>query len=470
MGIWKNIKGWFRSTTDFSVELDREGAASRIRNNIWFRGANVWILAFSIVIASVGLNVNSTAVIIGAMLISPLMGPIIGMGFSMGTFDGKLMKDALRNLLIMFLVSLAASAAYFFISPLSLVDPTELEARTSPTIYDVLIALFGGLAGMLENSRSERGTVLSGVAIATALMPPLCTAGYGLAHANAHFFFGALFLFLINTVFIIMATYVMTKFLRFEPVAFIDVKARKRTRNIMTVVMLLILVPSTISAVQMVRVNQFEQKVQQFVKENRIYGGRYMYDYKVNGGWTPTADIYLTGDPLNENEKDILFRAAWACGVEKDRLTLHEQNFGAGKAIDYEAVTRDFFQRYEDELAAKDARIESLEGELSQYERAEFDYLKIAREVQGQFPGVREFTLGRGARLIPARDSLEKSVVVTAFVDAAFKDPQGFLQWLKIRLDAENVTLYLTSEPAVELPQAAPDNGEWFDGSEEAEE
>ena len=470
MGIWTNIKGWFRSTTDFSVELDREGAASRIRNNIWFRGANVWILAFSIVIASVGLNVNSTAVIIGAMLISPLMGPIIGMGFSMGTFDGQLMKDALRNLLIMFLVSLAASAAYFFISPLSLVDPTELEARTSPTIYDVLIALFGGLAGMLENSRSERGTVLSGVAIATALMPPLCTAGYGLAHANAHFFFGALFLFLINTVFIIMATYVMTKFLRFEPVAFIDVKARKRTRNIMTVVMLLILVPSTISAVQMVRVNQFEQKVQQFVKENRIYGGRYMYDYKVNGGWTPTADIYLTGDPLNENEKDILFRAAWACGVEKDRLTIHEQNFGAGKAIDYEAVTRDFFQRYEDELAAKDARIESLEGELSQYERAEFDYLKIAREVQGQFPGVREFTLGRGARLIPARDSLEKSVVVTAFVDAAFKDPQGFLQWLKIRLDAENVTLYLTGEPAVELPQAAPDNGEWFDGSEEAEE
>ena len=470
MGIWKNIKGWFRSTTDFSVELDREGAASRIRNNIWFRGANVWILAFSIVIASVGLNVNSTAVIIGAMLISPLMGPIIGMGFSMGTFDGQLMKDALRNLLIMFLVSLAASAAYFFISPLSLVDPTELEARTSPTIYDVLIALFGGLAGMLENSRSERGTVLSGVAIATALMPPLCTAGYGLAHANAHFFFGALFLFLINTVFIIMATYVMTKFLRFEPVAFIDVKARKRTRNIMTVVMLLILVPSTISAVQMVRVNQFEQKVQQFVKENRIYGGRYMYDYKVNGGWTPTADIYLTGDPLNENEKDILFRAAWACGVEKDRLTIHEQNFGAGKAIDYEAVTRDFFQRYEDELAAKDARIESLEGELSQYERAEFDYLKIAREVQGQFPGVREFTLGRGARLIPARDSLEKSVVVTAFVDAAFKDPQGFLQWLKIRLDAENVTLYLTGEPAVELPQAVPDNGEWFDGSEEAEE
>ena len=467
MGIWKNIKGWFHSVTDFSVELDREGAASRIRNNIWFSGANVWILAFSIVIASVGLNVNSTAVIIGAMLVSPLMGPIIGLGFSMGTFDGQLMKDALRNLFIMFLVSLAASTAYFLISPLNLVDPTELEARTSPTIYDVLIALFGGLAGMLENSRSERGTVLSGVAIATALMPPLCTAGYGLAHWNGHFLFGALFLFVINAVFIIIATYVMTKFLRFEPVAFIDVRARKRTRNIMTVVMLLILVPSTISAVQMVRVNQFEEKVQQFVKENRIYGGRYLYDYKVNGGWTPTADIYLTGDPLNENEKDILYRAAWACGVEKERLTLHEQNFGAGKAVDYEAVTRDFFQRYEQELAAKEGRIEELQGRLNELEQADFDYRQIAREVQKQFPGVREFSLGRGARVFPAKDSLGRSIIVTAFVDAAFKDPQGFLKWLQIRLDAEEVTLYISGGPAIELPEAAPDTGEWFDASEE---
>lgn len=470
MGIWKNIKGWFRSVTDFSVELDRDGAANRIRNNIWFRGANVWILAFSIVIASVGLNVNSTAVIIGAMLISPLMGPIIGLGFSMGTFDGKLMKDALRNLLIMFLVSLAASAAYFFISPLSLVDPTELEARTSPTMFDVLIALFGGLAGMLENSRSERGTVLSGVAIATALMPPLCTAGYGLAHWNGHFFFGALFLFVINAVFIVMATYLMTKFLRFEPVAFIDVRARKRTRNIMTVVMLLILIPSTISAVQMVRVNQFEQKVQQFVKENRIYGGRYLYDYKINGGWTPTADIYLTGDPLNETEKDILFRAAWACGVEKERLTIHEQNFGAGKAVDYEAVTRDFFQRYEQELADKEGRIEDLQGRLLEMEKADFDYRQIAREVQKQFPGVREFTLGRGARVIPTLDSLQRGVVVTAFVDAAFKDPQGFLRWLKIRLDTDDVSLYLSGGPAIELPQAVPDSGEWFDDSEDESE
>ena len=152
-------------------ELDTAGAAQRIKSSIWFRGTNVWILAFSIVIASVGLNVNSTAVIIGAMLVSPLMGPIIGAGLALGTNDLDLLKAAGRNLLVMVLISLAASTLFFIVSPLALVNPTELEARTSPTIYDVLIALFGGLAGILENSRKERGTVLSGVAIATALWP-----------------------------------------------------------------------------------------------------------------------------------------------------------------------------------------------------------------------------------------------------------------------------------------------------------
>lgn len=445
MGMFTGLKNWFRSTTDLSVELDRAGAASRIRSNIWFRGANVWILAFSIVIASVGLNVNSTAVIIGAMLVSPLMGPIIGIGFSMGTFDGKLMKDALWNLLIMFLISLVASTAYFLISPLTLADPTELEARTSPSIYDVLIALFGGLAGMLENSRSERGTVLSGVAIATALMPPLCTAGFGLANGDGHFLFGALFLFLINAVFIILATYLMTKFLRFEPVAFVDARSRKRTRNIMSLVMLLILVPSTISAVQMVRVNQFEQRVLAFVQENQIYGGRYLYDYQVNGGWTPTADIYLTGDPLNENEKDILFRAAAACDIPRDRLTLHEQNFGAANKFDYEDMTREFIQKYDADIAGRDARIRELEEELRQVHQSDFDYAQLAREIGEQFPGVREFTLARGASVWPGRDSVVQGIVVTALVDSTFTEGEGFRRWFKVRLGSD-VILHLEEQ------------------------
>ncbi|MBQ4299504.1 MAG: DUF389 domain-containing protein, partial [Bacteroidales bacterium] len=189
--LWEKAKRRFREISSLSGQLDTDDADARIRSAIWFRGPNVWILAFSIIIASVGLNVNSTAVIIGAMLISPLMGPIIGAGLALGINDTRLLWDAARNLLVMVLISLVASTLFFLISPLDLVNPTELEARTSPSIYDVLIALFGGFAGIFENARKERGTVLSGVAIATALMPPLCTAGYGIANWDGHFFLGA---------------------------------------------------------------------------------------------------------------------------------------------------------------------------------------------------------------------------------------------------------------------------------------
>ena len=213
-GIWSYLKILFKRYVYLFDDVDTEDAAERIKGAIWFRGPNVWILAFAIVLASVGLNVNSTAVIIGAMLVSPLMGPIIGTGLALGTNDMDLLKSAAKNLLVMVVISLLASTIYFILSPLALVNPTELEARTSPTIYDVLIAFFGGMAGILENSRKERGTVLSGVAIATALMPPLCTAGYGLAHANMHFFLGALYLFLINSVFIALATFLMVRYLQ----------------------------------------------------------------------------------------------------------------------------------------------------------------------------------------------------------------------------------------------------------------
>ena len=182
--------------------IDRVKAAAAIKNHIAFRGPNVIILACAIIIAAVGLNVNSIPVIIGAMLISPVMGPIIGFGLGLGTNDTDLLKNSGKNFLVMVLISIVVASLYFLISPLRLNNPTELLARTRPTIYDVLIALFGGTAGMLEHARKERGTVLSGVAIATALMPPLCTVGYGLATLKVNYIFGAFYLFLINSFFI----------------------------------------------------------------------------------------------------------------------------------------------------------------------------------------------------------------------------------------------------------------------------
>ena len=194
MNVLNRTKSLLKDTFSMTGHLDKDTAEAQIRSNVSFRGPNAWILAFSVVIASVGLNVNSIPVIIGAMLVSPLMGPIFGIGFSLGTNDMKFMVTSLKNLAVMMGIALLAATLYFLITPLNLSNPTELLARTNPTIYDVLIALFGGAAGMFEQCRKEKGTVIAGVAIATALMPPLCTAGFGLANGNFNHFFGALYL------------------------------------------------------------------------------------------------------------------------------------------------------------------------------------------------------------------------------------------------------------------------------------
>ena len=210
MKFFGKVGHFFKDIVDLSGHMDTAAAEQSIRSNIYFKGPNAWILAFSIIIASIGLNINSIPVIIGAMLISPLMGPIFGIGLSLGINDIKLFRDSGKNLLTMMGIALVASCLYFLITPLNLSNPTELLARTNPTIYDVLIALFGGCAGIFEQCRKEKGTVFSGVAIATALMPPMCTAGYGLANGNMSYFFGALYLFFINCVFIALATYLAT--------------------------------------------------------------------------------------------------------------------------------------------------------------------------------------------------------------------------------------------------------------------
>ena len=325
---WNTLRQKIRKVTNIYDHIDTEDAAERIKNSIWFQGPNVWILAFSIVIASVGLNVNSTAVIIGAMLISPLMGPIIGIGLSLGTFDSDLLREALKNLLIMVLISLAASTLFFLISPLSPVNPTELEARTSPTIYDVFIALFGGLAGILENSRKERGTVLSGVAIATALMPPLCTAGYGLAHLSARFFFGALYLFLINCVFITLATILMVRYLRFRKVENSSHSVSTRRIRWVSLILFLFIVPSVWSAFNMIRSNNFERNVRGFIAEKRVYSKTYLYDYRITRDKGRKVILYITGNPLSPADSVNIYKTAGKWNIRPDQLRLIQQSIG----------------------------------------------------------------------------------------------------------------------------------------------
>ena len=355
------FKSLFIRYINISDQVDTEAAAERIKSGIWFQGANAWILAFAIVLASVGLNVNSTAVIIGAMLVSPLMGPIIGMGLSLGTNDWDLLKSAAKNLLVMVLISLAASTLFFILSPLSLVNPTELEARTSPTIYDVLIAFFGGLAGILENSRKERGTVLSGVAIATALMPPLCTAGYGLAQMNMHFFFGALYLFLINSVFISLATFLMVKYLAFRPVNNMVPEITRRRKQLVSAVFIIFLIPSIWSAFNLIRENNFERNARSFVESNRIVGPHsYVYDYNIKGRH---VNISIAGEPLTDSLKtDYLGKAAQA-RIKEKYITLTEHSFGMTQS-QMNAMIDEIYTRTDEEINRHLAVVASMQTQL----------------------------------------------------------------------------------------------------------
>ena len=287
---------------------------------------------------------------------------------ALGTNDVDLLKLAFKNLLVMVLISLAASTLFFLLSPLNLTNPTELEARTSPTIYDVLIALFGGLAGILENSRKERGTAIAGVAIATALMPPLCTAGYGLSCLNAHFFFGALYLFIINTVFITLATFVMVKYLRFKTVTGLDPALVSKRRSLISTIILIVVIPSLFSAIGMVRDNNFERNVNAFVQENKLVSRSYIYDYRIYSDHGRKVEISLTGEPMSYETQTDFFASALAHHIKSDQIVIKEHALGMTDE-EMNQMIRDIYDRTEQELAKKEAQLDRIQQRLDSLSR-----------------------------------------------------------------------------------------------------
>ena len=259
------IKDYFAEL--FNLQQDKEHESitiAEIKKGVVFRGANLFILIFAILIASIGLNVNSAAVIIGAMLISPLMGPIMGIGLGAGINDIELIKKAMKNLGIAVLISVLTSTLYFYITPLHEAH-SELLSRTYPTLWDVMIAFFGGLAGIIAGSRREKTNAIPGVAIATALMPPLCTAGYGLANANWEFFFGAFYLFFINSVFISVSTFLIVRFLKYPKKTFADIADERRVRVYISIFVFVTIIPSVYLAYLLVKYTVFEQHARNFI-------------------------------------------------------------------------------------------------------------------------------------------------------------------------------------------------------------
>ena len=326
--LWGNISAFMKGRFDL-----KDGSAPQaeviegVRRGIDFKGINLWVLMFAVFIASLGLNVNSTAVIIGAMLVSPLMGPITGIGLSLGINDFDMLKSAWRNFLLMVVVSLVVSTAYFIISPISTVR-SELLARTTPTTYDVLIAFFGGLAGMVAQTRKDKAvTVVSGVAIATALMPPLCTAGFGLATGNLNFFFGAIYLFTINAVFIAVATYLVVLLLRYEKKMALDVAQQKKHNRYMTLIIVLVGVPSILFGAHIVRRTAFEENVDRYVNNvfqfNKTMIVDYTKEFRYEGG-TSKVEIRLVGEPLSEDVIDNARAQMGDYGLHKTELVVKQ--------------------------------------------------------------------------------------------------------------------------------------------------
>jgi uncharacterized hydrophobic protein (TIGR00271 family) len=417
---------------DFAVIHDT------IEKGVIFRGTNLWILVFAIVVASVGLNMNSTAVIIGAMLISPLMGPINGMGYSLATYNFPLFRKSVRNFSFAMMASIVASTVYFAISPVSTAH-SELLARTSPTIYDVLIAFFGGLAGIVAISSKLKGQVIPGVAIATALMPPLCTAGYGLATGQPEFFLGALYLFTINTVFIAIASVLITRILNFPILTLVDKRLGAHVSRWISLVVLITLVPSVYFGFGLVRKERFNENAGSFIRSVRIFEGNYLLRHEIEPDKRSISLIY-GGISLSDQQKDAIRKKA-------AEFSLGDAEIDIRQGLSFE------------ELTGKDKEMNDLKTELNKlsmqlYEKqAELDSvlnissigMNLLSEIQPLYPQINQCLYAESFDLSEeGKDSIPVSVIIfqTKGSPVSSADRKKIRSWLQARLMRQDIRVF----------------------------
>ncbi len=394
LNTWQNIKQFLSELFDIRADSDRDATIEAVKKDIPFKGHTAWILIFSIFVASIGLNVSSTAVVIGAMLISPLMGPIVGIGLSVAINDVETLRRSLINLGIMVFLSVLTAFLYFKLSPLTEETP-ELLARTYPTILDVLVAIFGGLGLIVAKTKSGTiASVIFGVAIATALMPPLCTVGYGLAIGNFEYAGGALYLFSINAVFIALSTFLVSKILRFPMVRYANSKRRRLIAQIASLIALVVMVPSIILFVKLLRVQIFESKAKDFIRTEVKYDGaevvKFTSDFKKK-----QVDIYLIGqlvpsDKLKEwdkrlkeveNMEDIqlrVYQGADQSGALADKLS------GEVRA----GILEDLYVKNEQIIQDKDDKIRFLEDEVAKLKVAELPFKDLSEEIKINYDNI----------------------------------------------------------------------------------
>ena len=443
MNIFNRVRFHF----DLRSDLEKEQVIiEEITRGVSFRGANLWVLIVAIFIASLGLNVNSTAVIIGAMLISPLMGPIIGMGLAVGINDLDLLKRALKNFSFATLISVLTAMLYFLISPLEEAQ-SELLARTTPTIYDVLIAFFGGAAGIIAlSTRGRGGNVIPGVAIATALMPPLCTAGYGLATWQLSFFFGAIYLFFINTVFISLSTFVGVRLMGFRHHELPTPERARRARHILTVIIVATILPALLMTISIIRTSIFENNLRHFIADELAQTGT-----QILSSGTDAATKELRIVAVGRTITDVQQRAASAhmaqYGLGGYKLSVIQ----GGASDSLLALSSQLAQRVYSQETEKQKLLElssdnaTLTQRLATYTHCEEVAEAIRPELAALFPAVRALSLSRSVEV--QRDTTATSHFVTAVftvdkgVAWSASDTHRFEAWLKTRLSGDSVVL-----------------------------
>lgn len=377
---------------------DYDTIHNSIEQNTVFKGINLWTLVFAIFIASIGLNMNSTAVIIGAMLISPLMGPIIGLGYSVAVFDFDLLKKSFLNLSVAVIISVIASTIYFLISPISDAQ-SELLSRTTPTIYDVLIALFGGLTGIISGISKDKGNAIPGVAIATALMPPLCTAGYGISSGNLMFFFGAFYLFFINAVMISFSTLITIWIIKLPHRNIVGQKEIKKVKIYISLIVLITVIPSIFFAYKIVKENIFINRANQFINFEMNFNDSQILskNLKYNNNDSNYITVFIAGKTIDQTNIEKLNKKLIDYNMNDTKLVIKQGPMIDEQKIDIKqlksGIIEDIYTKNEVMLKNKDEKIKALEKEIISIKSNDFPAKKILDEIKVLYPQINKISI-----------------------------------------------------------------------------
>lgn len=442
-----NAKETIRSLVSLTRDkADDEIIDARIRGDIEMRGSNLWVLMFAIFVASIGLNVNSTAVIIGAMLISPLMGPIMGIGYGAGINDFALLRKSFKNLAIATLIGLLTSTFYFAISPLSSAQ-SELLARTTPTVWDVLIGFFGGLAGIVAITRKEKTNVIPGVAIATALMPPLCTAGYGLASGYWSYFFGAFYLYIINFVFIALSSFLIVRVFNVSEKKYVDEERAKKAQKYIIAVAIATILPSSYLAYELVKEELFKSKASAFATSEFNFTNTTVSQVKINPK-KKTVKVFLVGEHIPQTEIERITERLSVAGLDEAALRVYQS--GEKEELDVAGLKADIVSElYKDSLANMETKTKELERLKKEISGSKEYFVAIPLELEIIFPKVKNVILSESYDINASESNSSKLTKKTLILNAKSKakitktELQQIESWLKKRVKNDNVLVFI---------------------------